>query len=76
MEIIRMMVEQYFKTPFYSVRRLKVWLQNQGINRIGGNIKRGAFYGGHFRLENTEIYSGCVKYSFVVLHQFVPVTFR
>ena len=49
MEIIRMMVEQYFKTPFYGVRRLKVWLQNQGINRIGGNIKRGAFYGGHFR---------------------------
>lgn len=35
LDIMRMLDEQYFKTPFYGVRRLRVWLQNQGyrINR-------------------------------------------
>jgi hypothetical protein len=27
---MRMLDEQYFKTPFYGVRHLKVWLQKQG----------------------------------------------
>ena len=35
LDVMRMLDEQYFKTPFYGVRRLRVWLQNQGylINR-------------------------------------------
>ena len=35
LDIMRMLDEQYFKTPFYGVRRLRVWLQNKGhsINR-------------------------------------------
>jgi putative transposase len=33
--IMRLLDEQYFKTPFYGVRRLKIWLHQQGfaINR-------------------------------------------
>lgn len=35
LKIMRLLDEQYFKTPFYGVRRLKVWLDQQGfkINR-------------------------------------------
>lgn len=37
LDIMRMLDEQYFKTPFYGVRRLKVWLQRQGLTV---NLKR------------------------------------
>ena len=30
--IMRLLDEQYFKTPFYGVRRLTAWLQQQGYN--------------------------------------------
>uniref|UniRef100_UPI00374DBF4E IS3 family transposase n=1 Tax=Mucilaginibacter sp. TaxID=1882438 RepID=UPI00374DBF4E len=31
LDIMRLLDEQYYATPFYGVRRLKVWLQRQGI---------------------------------------------
>ena len=31
LDIMRMLDEQYFETPFYGVRRLKVWLLRKGI---------------------------------------------
>ena len=34
---MRLLDEQYYQTPFYGVRRLKVWLQRQGITV---NLKR------------------------------------
>lgn len=30
LELMRLMDEQYFKTPFYGVRKLTAWLRNQG----------------------------------------------
>ncbi len=35
LSVMRLMDEQYFKTPFYGVRRLTTWLHAQGfkINR-------------------------------------------
>ncbi len=37
LDIMRLLDEQYYQTPFYGVRRLKVWLQRQGITV---NLKR------------------------------------
>lgn len=38
--IMRLLDEQYFKTPFYGVRRLTAWLQLQGYNINGKRVKR------------------------------------
>lgn len=38
--IMRMLDEQYFKTPFYGVRRLTAWLQLQGYNINHKRVKR------------------------------------
>lgn len=38
--IMRLLDEQYFKTPFYGVRRLTVWLQRQGYQINRKRVKR------------------------------------
>lgn len=38
--IMRLLDEQYFKTPFYGIRRLTAWLQEQGYNVNGKRVKR------------------------------------
>jgi putative transposase len=38
--IMRLLDEQYFKTPFYGVRRLTVWLQLQGYSINRKRVKR------------------------------------
>lgn len=38
--IMRLLDEQYFKTPFYGVRRLTAWLQLQGYNINDKRVKR------------------------------------
>lgn len=38
--IMRLMDEQYFKTPFYGVRRLTCWLRNQGFSINPKRVKR------------------------------------
>ena len=38
--IMRLLDEQYFKTPFYGVRRLTAWLQNQGYQINRKRVKR------------------------------------
>lgn len=40
LEILRLMDEQYLKTPFYGVRRLTVWLQQQGYQVNHKRVKR------------------------------------
>lgn len=38
--IMRLLDEQYFKTPFYGIRRLTAWLQDQGYNINRKRVKR------------------------------------
>ena len=38
--IMRLLDEQYFKTPFYGIRRLTAWLQDQGYNVNRKRVKR------------------------------------
>ena len=38
--IMRLLDEQYFKTPFYGIRRLTVWLQHQGYQINRKRVKR------------------------------------
>src|SRR5215210_1752273 len=38
--IMRLLDEQYLKTPFYGVRRLKVWLEQQGFTINGKRLMR------------------------------------
>jgi len=38
--ILRLLDEQYFKTPFYGVRKLTVWLKGQGFNVNRKRVKR------------------------------------
>ena len=38
--IMRLMDEQYFKTPFYGYRRLRKWLQSQGLEISKERVKR------------------------------------
>lgn len=38
--IMRLLDEQYYKTPFYGIRKLTVWLQNQGFCVNRKRVKR------------------------------------
>jgi len=38
--ILHLLDEQYFKTPFYGVRKLSVWLKGQGFNVNRKRVKR------------------------------------
>lgn len=38
--ILRLLDEQYFKTPFYGVRKLTVWLKKQDFNINRKRVKR------------------------------------
>ncbi len=38
--IMRLMDEQYLKTPYYGIRRLRVWVNNQGYTANPKRIKR------------------------------------
>jgi putative transposase len=40
LNIMRLLDEQYFKTPFYGVRRLTAWLQQQDYNINRKRVKR------------------------------------
>lgn len=40
LQVLRLMDEQYFNTPFYGVRRLTVWLRNQGFTINHKRIRR------------------------------------
>lgn len=40
LDIMRMLDEQYLKTPFYGVRKLKVWLHQQGLQVNRKRLKR------------------------------------
>ena len=40
LQIMRLMDEQYFKTPFYGVRRLSAWLQASGFTINRKRVKR------------------------------------
>lgn len=40
LHIMRLLDEQYFKTPFYGARRLKIWLQSLGYNINRKRVQR------------------------------------
>ena len=40
LRIMRLLDEQYFKTPFYGIRRLTKWLQKQGYKITRKRVKR------------------------------------
>jgi putative transposase len=40
LHIMRLLDEQYFKTPFYGIRRLTKWLQNQNFKITRKRVKR------------------------------------
>jgi len=40
LDIMRILDEQYLKTPFYGVRKLKIWLQHQGLQVNRKRLKR------------------------------------
>lgn len=40
LSILRLLDEQYFKTPFFGVRRLTAWLKGQGYNINRKQVKR------------------------------------
>jgi len=40
LSIMRLLDEQYFRTPFYGVRRLTAWLKGQGYNINRKRVKR------------------------------------
>lgn len=40
LQVMRMMDEQYYKTPFYGIRRLKYWLLDQGLIINHKRVKR------------------------------------
>lgn len=40
LQLMRLMDEQYFKTPFYGIRRLTAWLKQQGYHVNRKRVKR------------------------------------
>lgn len=40
LKLMKLMDEQYFKTPFYGCRKMEVWLESQGFNVNKKRVKR------------------------------------